>query len=238
MCVYIYRVVRSRGKSLQEGANPLIARTAKTSSSFLSQTLGEHLTPGLAVPSNARGERLWGTGAAPPHPPGESFCAPRVLALSESSSKGSLLGKTGGGPPASRRTEGKVSKESQVTPDPLWSYYPQVIRHRPETGPTEVRLLELPARNGQACTLGEPGALGPPSSSEPQDTLGCSFQMQETMKAKPRGDVNLSPTNHGVSGPVSEEADGWAEGRAPLHGSDPPLWQEIERAAKGQRGGE
>lgn len=49
-----------RGESLQEGANPLIGRTATTSSSCLSQTHADckHLTPGLAVPSNARGKRL------------------------------------------------------------------------------------------------------------------------------------------------------------------------------------
>lgn len=77
MCVYIYRVVRSRGKSLQEGANPLIARTAKTSSSFLSQTHGEHLTPGLAVPSNARGERLRGTPSCTSTSPRGKLLCPR-----------------------------------------------------------------------------------------------------------------------------------------------------------------
>lgn len=86
-----------RGESLQEGANPLIGRTATTSSSCLSQTHADckHLTPGLAVPSNARGKRLPWTRCIPAPRcnstfPGESSCAHRILALSESSSKVSL----------------------------------------------------------------------------------------------------------------------------------------------------
>lgn len=61
--MYIYRAVRTRGKSLQEDANQLES-TATTPSYLLTNSHADckHLTPGLAVPSNARRKGLQQTG--------------------------------------------------------------------------------------------------------------------------------------------------------------------------------
>ena len=57
--MYIYRAVRSRGESLQEGANQLKKYCHDIQLFPLSNSRNcKLLTPGLAVPSNARGKRL------------------------------------------------------------------------------------------------------------------------------------------------------------------------------------
>lgn len=55
--MYIYRAVRSRGQSLQEGANHLRVLQYPATSSR-TYTEGEHPTPGLVVPLNVRGQGL------------------------------------------------------------------------------------------------------------------------------------------------------------------------------------
>lgn len=81
MCVYIYiyyvfiyRAVRTRGKSLQEDANQL-EHCHNTQLFPLTNSHADckHLTPGLVVPSNARRKRLQRTGL--------HFCAKVELSI-------------------------------------------------------------------------------------------------------------------------------------------------------------
>lgn len=106
--MYIYRAVRTRGKSLQEDANQLES-TATTPSYLLTNSHADckHLTPGLAVPSKKRATADW---AAPlrqsrtQHPwlnlrrhRGKGFWfLYSILTIEESDSKDSLLRKTVG----------------------------------------------------------------------------------------------------------------------------------------------
>lgn len=91
----------------------------------------------------------------------------------------------------------------------------------------EVWLLDLPARNIQVIHFLKPETPVLSHQEKTSTVLRCSFQIQGVKEPKPRPRCQTL-----FYRPPSLETSSQAEGQAPPHGSDPPLWRGKRRSCK------